>query len=74
MQQRIGLQLNGPIIRNKIFYAGSIDYFKHEANEWFDFMRYKGNLQNPKQLQLAANTIQSLYHYDIGMPEFIDWR
>lgn len=73
-QQRTGSQLSGAIIKNKIFYAGSIDYFKYEASEAFDLTRYRGNIQHLKQLALAANTIQSLYNYEIGMPECIDSR
>ncbi|MBR2647698.1 MAG: TonB-dependent receptor [Sediminibacterium sp.] len=73
-QQRTGLQLSGPIVLNKIFYAGSIDYLKYQANEPFNLLRYRGNIQHIKQLELAANTIQSLYHYQIGKPEFVDLR
>jgi len=73
-QQKKGLQLSGPLIQNKLFYAVAINELYYKANQPFDFSTYRGDIQTEKQWQLAANTIQALYNYDIGNPDFIDER
>jgi hypothetical protein len=73
-QQKMGLQLSGPIIQNKLFYAISFDRLYFNASQPFNFSTYKGDIQTDKQWELAANTIQHLYNYDIGNVNFIDNR
>ncbi len=61
-----GIRTQGPITRNRLFYFINMEIQREKHSQPFAFNEYRGNTQDPKLLNILANSLRSNYGYDPG--------
>jgi hypothetical protein len=61
-----GMRMQGPVVKNKLFYFINIELQREEQVQPFVFEEYQGRTRDPKLLGILADNLRSQYGYEAG--------
>lgn len=61
-----GINISGPVIRNKIFFFLNTEFISSQAAFSYDSSQYKGETRSVEKLNRLRQTMMEQFHYDPG--------